>query len=125
MSDMWSITDNISQKASYFLERTKIIQGNIANIDTPFYKPKDLVFEKHLIEFVQMKTKHPKHINPSLEEKVDFKIVEKGKYSGYDANQVNIEEELAKLAESSIMYKSLVETMKKELTKLKISITGR
>ncbi len=125
MSDIWDITDKMSQKASFFLERTKIIQGNIANADTPFYKPKDLVFEKHLIQFVHMKTKHPKHINPSLEEKTELKLVETGKYSGYDANKVNIEEELAKLAESSIMYKSLVESMKKELSKLKISITGR
>ena len=125
MSDMWNITDQMSQKASYFLERTKIIQGNIANADTPFYKPKDLTFEKHLIEFVHMKIENPKHINPSLEEKTEFKIIETGKYSGYDGNKVNIEEELAKLAESSIMYKSLVESMKKELSKLKISITGR
>ncbi len=125
MSDLWDITDKMSQKASYFLERTKIIQGNIANVDTPFYKPKDLIFEKHLTEFIQMKKTDPKHINPFPEEKVNTKVIEVGKYSGYDGNKVNIEEELAKLAESSIMYKSLVETMKKELSKLKLSINGR
>ncbi len=125
MSDIWDITDKLSEKASYFLERTKVIQGNIANADTPFYKPKDLVFEKKLTEFVEMKTNNPKHINPYPEEKREIKLVETAKYSGYDGNRVNIEEELAKLAESSIMYKSLVESMKKELSKLKISIIGR
>ncbi len=125
MSDIWDITDKLSEKASYFLERTKVIQGNIANADTPFYKPKDLIFEKKLTEFIEMKVEDPKHINPFPEEKKEMKLVDVGKYSGYDGNKVNIEEELAKLAESSIMYKSLVESMKKELSKLKISITGR
>jgi flagellar basal-body rod protein FlgB len=36
-----------------------------------------------------------------------------------------VEHELAKLAESSIMYKTLLEVMKKEMGKLKYVIAGR
>ncbi len=125
MSDIFGNIDELSKTASFYLERTKIIQGNIANADTPHYKPKDLKFEKILTQQVPMKKTDEKHINPFPENKTKFKIEELNNVSGYDANKVNIEHELAKLSESSIMYKSLVETMKKEMSKLKYSITGR
>ncbi len=44
---------------------------------------------------------------------------------GYDGNKVNVEKEMAKLAESSIMYKSLAEALKKEISKMKLVISGR
>ncbi len=125
MSDYFGNLDEIAKTASFYLERTKIIQGNIANADTPFYKPRDIRFEKILTEQVPMKKTDEKHINPFPEKKTQFKIEELNNLSGYDANKVNIEHELAKLAESSIMYKSLVETMKKEISKIKYSISGR
>jgi len=125
MSFLWENLDKISEKASYFLERTKIIQSNIANADTPNYKPKDLVFEKVLNEQIKLKTENPRHISPQTKNEVKMKVVEDGFYSGYDKNKVNVEHELAKLAESSIMYKTLLEIMKKDFGKLKYVISGR
>ncbi len=125
MSELFSHIDKLEEKASYFLERTKVIQSNIANADTPFYKPKDIIFENILTEQIKLKKTDPKHIDPFPEKRSSIKLVEQGKLTGYDQNQVNIEEELAKLAESSIMYKTLLESMKKEMAKLKYAITGR
>ncbi len=125
MSFLWDDLDKISEKASFYLERVKVIQSNIANVDTPNYKPKDLVFEKVLNEQIQLKTENPKHISPEVKNEVNKKIVEDGFYSGYDQNKVNIEHELAKLAESSIMYKTLIEIIKKDFGKLKYVISGR
>ncbi len=124
MDEIFKHIDILGEKASFYLERTKIIQGNIANADTPFYKPKDLVFEKELDKQILLKTTDPKHIQP-VEKDKKFKIVELTDISGYDENKVNLDKELAKLAESSIMYKTLLETMKKEMAKMKYAITGR
>jgi flagellar basal-body rod protein FlgB len=124
MDEIFKHIDILGEKASFYLERTKIIQGNIANADTPFYKPKDLVFEKELDRQILLKTTNPKHIQP-VENNKKFKIVELTDISGYDENKVNLDKELAKLAESSIMYKTLLETMKKEMAKMKYAITGR
>ncbi len=124
MNEMWQHSDKISQKASYYLNRTKLIQGNIANADTPNYKPKELRFEQLLTEQTTLKKEHPRHIGLSTESKVRLSVTELENVSGNDRNRVNVEEELAKLAESSIMYKSMVETMKKEFSKLKLVING-
>ncbi len=124
MSDIFSHIDKLGEKADYYLQRTKIIQSNIANADTPFYKPKDLVFNEVLDNQIKLKITDPKHIQPETTDK-KFKVVELSDVSGYDQNKVNLDKELAKLAESSIMYKTLLETMKKEIGKLKYAITGR
>jgi len=123
---MWEKLDKISEMASFYLERSKVIQGNIANADTPNYVPKELIFERQLTEqALKLKKTDSKHIDPFPEETKKFKVEELNKYSGYDKNRVNVDEELGKLAETAVMYKTLVQALKKELTKMKLSITGR
>jgi len=121
---LWEKLSEISEAASFYLERTKVIQGNIANADTPGYVPKDLKFERVLREQLHLKRDDPRHIDPSRREKT-LKIFEIKSPSGYDRNRVNLDRELAKLSESSIMYKALVESLKKEISKIKLSIQGR
>lgn len=126
MSELWEKMDAISETAAYYLERSKVIQSNIANADTPGYVPKDLKFEKCLDkETLKLKTTDPKHIEPEPCDKAQFKVVELNKIAGYDKNRVNVDEELGKLAETAIMYKTMVQSLHVELAKLKISITGR
>lgn len=117
--------EKIAVKANYFMEKTKVIQGNIANADTPLYKPKELVFKTILEENIKLKTTDPRHIAPESKEQYEMKVVDDGYVYGYDGNKVNLEHELAKLAESSIMYKTLMELMKKESAKFSYVITGR
>ncbi len=124
MSDIFKNIDDLSQMASYYFDRTKVIQSNIANADTPGFKPKDIVFEKVLDKHMSLKKEDERHIDPYLP-KNNIKTVELGRYEGYDENRVDIQKELAKLAESSIMYKSMVEVMKKEFSKIKLAIKGK
>lgn len=125
MADIFKDLEPLNQSASYFLERSKVIQGNIANANTPFYKPVDLKFETVLRHATQMKTTNQKHIDPGSLEESRFTKIESGYVSGYDQNRVVLEEEMAKLAESSVMYKTMVEVMKKEMSKLKLAISGK
>ncbi|MRJ02211.1 MAG: flagellar basal body rod protein FlgB [Epsilonproteobacteria bacterium] len=122
---MWEKIDSLALGASYHLERSKVIEGNIANGDTPGYRPKELLFSRKLEEeSLALRREDPRHIDPSFPRE-PFREVELDTLRGYDDNRVDIEEELAKLAESSIMYKALGENLKKEFSKLKLVITGR
>lgn len=117
--------DKINKMSSFYFERFKVIQGNIANVNTPFYKPKDLKFEEVFKNHVPMKLTNSRHINPEGSEDIKITSFGNGYITGYDQNKVNLEEEMAKLAESSIMYKTLVEVMKKEMAKIKYAISGK
>jgi flagellar basal-body rod protein FlgB len=122
---MFDELDKINIMSSFYFERTKVIQGNIANANTPFYKPVDLTFEEVLNNQTVLKTTNERHIQPETNNFIKIKPYQNGIITGYDQNKVNVEEEMAKLAESSIMYKSLVEVMKKELSKMKLAISGK
>lgn len=121
---MWEKIDKLTVGASYHLERTKVILSNIANADTPGYRPKELVFKEELEKSMPLKKSDPRHIDVETAQK-SFKEIELDNIRGYDDNRVDIQEELAKLAESSIMYKALGENLKKEFSKLKLVISGR
>lgn len=122
---MFDDLDKINKMSSFYFERSKVIQGNIANANTPFYKPVDITFEEVLNKEIKLKTTDSRHINPTDNEFINIKPIENGYLVGYDQNKVNIEEEMAKLAESSIMYKTLLETLKKEMAKMKLAISGK
>ena len=115
----------IEEGALYFSERAKVIQSNIANADTPFYEPKELLFEKELKSSLNLKRTDPRHMDPYPKRGIKFKEVILKDVSGYDGNRVNLDKELAKLAETAIMAKTLNEVIRKEIGKLKLAIGGR
>jgi len=123
MKGVFGEVDFLEKWSAYYFDRSKVIQSNIANVDTPFYKPKDLVFERELEKSIPLKRTDPRHIDPSAKE--ELKEVEVQDVSGYDGNKVNLDKELGKLAETAIMVRALNEVIRKEIGKLKLSIQGR
>ena len=124
MGQIFEGLEPIAKMAAFYFERSKVIQGNIANADTPFYKPRDLVFEKELEETLKLKKTDPRHIDPSGGGE-NYRVVELNDVNGYDGNKVNLDKELAKLAETALMTRALNEVLRKEIGKLKLSILGR
>ena len=116
--------DDLEIGASYFFRRSEVTQGNIANVDTPNYRPKDLIFERELERALPLKKTDSRHIDPR-EPSSRFKVVNSPDYSGYDSNKVNLDKELAKLAESNLMIRAINEALRKEIGKLKLVIQGR
>jgi len=123
MNKVFGRLNFLTKWANFYIKRMKVIEGNIANADTPFYKPKDIVFERELEKTIPLKREHPKHIDPSS--KVVLKEKELEDVIGYDQNKVNLDKELGKLAETAIMVRSINEIIRKELGKLKLVIQGR
>ena len=115
----------IEEGLSYFYRRAQVISSNIANADTPFYRPKDLVFEREFERELHLKKTSPRHIDPAGEGGARFKEITLTDYSGYDGNRVSVDKELGKLAETAIMARALNEVLKKEVGKLKLVIGGR
>jgi len=92
-------------------ERHNIIASNIANIDTPNYRPKDIVFTDELKEVIEgkegMRTTGDGRKHPSgqpIADKIDFEVVETGE-------KVDLDSEMAKLAENNLMYNLAVELL--------------
>lgn len=103
-----------------------LLASNIANVDTPGYRRKDIPFEKiiqsYLCEEICLKTTHPKHLKgfrKNLEELI--KTYEEETLG--TPNNVNLEEELVQLTENQILYEATLQALSKELERLKEAIT--
>lgn len=117
--------------------RHEHIAGNIANMETPGYTPRNLSFEKELQETVGRKQRgaagsvmtHSRHIplkgaagnvaevQGTVEERPSKSV------SG-DGNGVDVEVEMGKLAENQILFNSSIQLLTRKFEGLKYAIKG-
>ncbi len=107
--------------------RQKLISSNIANIDTPFYKARDVDFESALVKEAQkihsdrssrlkMAQTHTSHLAP-LEESAHGKAsiyLRDGHTARNDANTVDLDIETTELGKNAIMFNALTAALKKD-----------
>ncbi|BAT71432.1 flagellar basal-body rod protein FlgB [Thermosulfidibacter takaii ABI70S6] len=124
---------NITSKAMELLrKRHEFIASNIANADTPGYKAKRFSFEKQLQDAVyrtglHLEVTHPLHISdiPVSLEEVKGDIFEERVPLRNDLNSVDIDKEMALLAQNQLKYDALAQAYYLQVAKLKYAITGR
>jgi flagellar basal-body rod protein FlgB len=94
----------------YQSERHKVIVSNVANLDTPGYKAKELVFEKSLQESMlkgqtpALTRTHAGHMGPEAGKGGNHRIVSTGE-------AVNIDKAMTSLAENNLMYNMTAEML--------------
>ncbi|MDY6972443.1 MAG: flagellar basal body rod protein FlgB [Thermodesulfobacteriota bacterium] len=102
------------------------IASNIANMDTPNYKAFDLIVEKELKKAmsressIELSMTQPAHISGrrTYQDSVDGK-----KTGGFslrnDGNSVDIDKEMASLAENNLLYNTIAQILAKKFQGLK------
>jgi flagellar basal-body rod protein FlgB len=116
-----SVTELLFQQLNFRGEKQKVISTNIANIDTPDYKTKDLRFKTQLDkanEEYQLKlaNTHSKHMSLSPEKKEsNMKIYEvQGLIEQNDGNNVDLDTQMSEMSKNSVMFKALQNSIKKD-----------
>ena len=111
MSGLFGKTiDLLSNMLDFRAERHKVISSNVANLDTPGYKPSSLDFKGNLDAIMnknaslEMTTTNPRHIKSAGEKGGNFQVSQSGE-------KVEIDKEMAELAENNIMYNLDVELL--------------
>jgi len=121
------------QKAlDYRFQRQNVLAANVANVETPGYKAKDLVFEKalgaalHADEPGPLRVTDKRHLdgrNAQPLELVKPQTIRSGNPLGsIDANSVDLEREMAKLADNQIVYSTLTRILTERFRELKMAI---
>ncbi len=113
--------------------RNEVISNNIANVDTPGFKSSKVEFENALASAVEaaggteLKTTRTRHIRTGAEKAVNLEpVVTKDYHTAYraDGNNVDVEAEMAALAQNSLHYYTLVSKINSEFRKLNLAIRG-
>lgn len=102
--------------------KNSLIASNIANVDTPGYRRKDIPFEKVIQSYLSqeriLKVTNPRHFikrEASLKE-----IIEKYEPQTLGTpNNVSLEEEMVNLTQNQILYQATLQALAKELNILK------
>jgi flagellar basal-body rod protein FlgB len=101
--------------------RNNVISNNIANIDTPGYKRKDVQFESYLMSALIGDNSLEKRVSDVRLNAINPSIYTDNMNYSYrlDGNNVDIDTETANLAENQIRYYALVESMNQEFGRLR------
>lgn len=111
--------------------RNSEIANNIANVDTPGYKRKDVVFEEYLKEAIEAKRirgyrTNARHIpiGASSPKDVKIRVVQDNSTLSMrlDGNNVDIDTEAALAAENSIYYNTIAQKLSGDFRKLRTVI---
>ena len=112
---------------NYRSARQDMIASNIANVDTPNYKPRDVSFEQALVakkasllksdtNTLKMAQTNENHIKPQKESN-SFKaslFYRDGHMARNDGNSVDIDVETTKMSKNSVMFNAIIGAMKKD-----------
>ena len=117
----------LAQAMDYRAARQDMIASNIANADTPFYKPRDISFQDALIakknelyrddsQQLQMARTDSSHLSAQHESDTSKATLffRDGHMARNDGNSVDIDVETTEMSKNSIMFNALVMANKKD-----------
>ena len=128
-SGAFGYVDILNKAADNSWLRNEVLSNNIANVDTPGYKRKDVSFEKCLNSALEA----PENPYSTLNQRVknaDLSTVHSRVYTDYstlsyrlDGNNVDIETEQVELASNQLTYNALIDSMSNEFSRIKAMLS--
>lgn len=132
---IFNLSDKLQfENLNHRLRRNQVINGNIANAETPGFRAIGYDFEDQLQAVAdlngssKMAVSDPRHIIHSFAS-ADGNIrpdvyVRPTETIGNDGNTVDIDKEMGDLAKNEILYRSAVETINRKIGMLRYAING-
>jgi flagellar basal-body rod protein FlgB len=115
----------MAKALDYRAMRQDMISSNIANVDTPGYRARDISFEGVLAQeraklfprpeaTLEMAVTDPEHLRPSEQRRTRAEIFFRdGHLARNDGNTVDLDVETTEMAKNTVMYNALIAAMKK------------
>ena len=117
-----SVSNKLFEQLNFRGERQKVISSNIANINTPGYKTKELVFEDELnnsitnnsLQLKATNSKHMTNINSSLANS-NPKLMEVDNLEEQnDGNNVNLDTQMGEMSKNKILFDAIQSSIKRD-----------
>ncbi len=114
--------------------RNEVLAANIANVDTPGYHSRDLKFAGVLQALaesgesstggqngrIQLVSTHPGHLRPGMQNAL--RVEEDEGEKKLDHNQVDLEQEMTRFAENSLLHETSVTLLSRSFGSLRYAI---
>jgi len=126
MKTMFDAVDQMEGALTFHRERHGVLAGNLANLDTPGYRPLDLGRPEPLATEnggVAMASTDPHHLAPGAAATGGSATFEDAQNAGADGNAVNLEREMAKVAANRVRYATTTELVSRRLALMRYCAT--
>jgi len=128
----------VAQALDYRAARQDMIASNIANADTPYYRPRDVDFKSALIaqkrkiynqnsNKLEMAVTSSKHLKPKDETDIvkPTLFYRDGHMARNDGNSVDLDVETTEMSKNSVMFRALIQANKKEFAIFKSVLNAK
>ncbi len=129
----------LAEKVATFTEaRHQVLAHNIANIDTPGYKVRDLPvaeFREMLADAVEksrktggpLRLRSTRHITVEADGRLTFEPIERrdANLLFHDGGNRSVEQEMSEAVKNTVLHRVAVEVMRKQRETLETAIRGR
>lgn len=118
----------LQKRQQWLQQRQSVLAENVANADTPGYKPRDLVpvgFRDLLQDSrfrVDQAVTDPRHISTPSQTGPGRSKIERKFESAPSGNAVNLDTELAKVAETQLEYQTVINLYRKQATFIRTAL---
>src|SRR5436190_17117325 len=106
---MFPLVENMLDWAA---KRQQTISANLANIDTPGYKARDISFSEHL-QSLALDTTSPAHLDPAAQSAM--RVYEVGAEAKENGNTVNLDQEMTELTKNGLQYIALIQFLNQKI----------
>lgn len=112
----------------YAMMRQRVLAENVANVETPYYKRKDVDFASAFEDVLREKdvlplsTTHPEHFADGARETQAMRTVEEAYAVRQDRSGVDVEKEMTAVLENALYYQALARMMSDKLGLLRTVI---
>lgn len=105
--------DRMSRHLGYHARRQEMIAGNLANLDTPGYRSKDIVFHEQFSSEIR-----GGEMRRSMSHR-DETVVRDDEQPDQDGNSVSLEKQMARSASNTMRFQALAELLSRKIGMLK------
>ena len=125
-SNAFNYINVLNKAANASLTRHEIISNNIANVDTPNFKRKDVQFESYLMTELSGGSSLDQAVAGTDLNSLDETVYTDNSNLSYrlDGNNVDIDTEESYLAENQIRYYALLDSMTQEFSRIRAVLSA-
>ena len=126
---MANISDALTQRMNFLIERQAVVAGNIANANTPKYLAKDIVKTDHSgtgnSTFAMAVTNVQHMAMESSKGPTSGKLTEDTRFIQHNGNSVRLDDEMIKMNDIQLNYRMMTELYSKQVAMQKMTLGQR
>jgi flagellar basal-body rod protein FlgB len=116
MADSMTLLQRLLHQAAV---RHRVLASNIANVDTPNYRAKDVTFDSVLGGEIKIAATDPKHMQPMSPGGGSGNVANEESLMWADKNNVEMDQEVAKMTQNAMLYEAGVTMLKRRIQMFK------